>query len=97
MVSVMSTVAVAVPPNAMDCSMTARAFELAALISDLRLLVPPTSAMLSIPALAVPPSLQKVTLPLCTAPIKVVKCSPDGTDTPLASASSVNLPVNVTV
>ena len=95
-VSVMSTVAVAVPSDAMDCSMTARAFGMAALISDLRVLVPPISAILSIPALAVPPLLQKVTLPLCTAPIKVVKCAPDGTDTPPARALAVNLPSNVT-
>ena len=87
-VSVMSTVAVAVPPDAMDCSMTARAFSLAASISDLKVPVVPSSATASIPALAVPPLLQKVTLPLCTAPIKVVKCSPDGTATPLASAPS---------
>ena len=62
----------------MDCSTTARALGLA-LISDLRALVPPSSAILSIPALAVPPLLQKVTLPLCTAPIKGEKCAPDQT------------------
>ena len=43
-----------------------------ALISDLRALVPPSSAILSIPALAVPPLLQKVTLPLCRALIRLV-------------------------
>ena len=93
---VMSTVTVAVTPILPLLSMVLDAAEPAAVISDLRALVPPTSAILSTPALAVPPLLQKVTLSLCTAPIKGEKCAPDGTATPVAVAVVVHLPSNAT-
>ena len=93
-VTVMSTVAVAVPPDEILFSMVAWAFEPAAVISLLRVLVPPISAILSIPALAVPPLLQKVTWSLWTAPINVVKCAPPGT--PPGVTLVVHLPSKVT-
>ena len=92
--TVMSTVTVAVAPTLPLRSMVLDASEPAALISDLSVLVPPTSAMLSIPALAVPPLLQKVALLLCTAPIKGEKCAPDGR--PPGVMLVVHLPSNVT-
>ena len=93
MVTTMSTVAVAVPPDAMDFSKTVSTFMLA-LISDLKASVVPSSATASTSALAVSPLLQKVALPLCTAPIKGEKCAPDGR--PPVVTLVVHLPSNVT-
>ena len=67
---------------------------LLALISDMNVLVPPTSATASIPGVAVPPACQKVTLLLCVAPISVVKWAPEGT--PPGVAAVVQVPVKVT-
>ena len=47
-------------------------------ISDLSVLVPPVSAMLSMPGVAVSPLAQKRMPSLCTAPMSGEKCAPPG-------------------
>ena len=87
------TLAFGVPPPPTPNSMRVSAWALA-LISDLKVLVPPISATLSIPGVAVPPASQKVTLSLCVAPISVVKCALPGT--PPGVTAVVQVPSKVT-
>ena len=77
-VAVNSIVAEPVPPDETVFCRVAWAFGPADAISRLRALVPPISAMLSIPALAVPPLLQNETRSLWTAPINGEKCASKG-------------------
>ena len=86
-------VALAVPPLAMLCLMSAAAWG-EALTSDSNLGVTPSSATFSTPGEARPPLCQKVTSSLCTAPIRVVKWAP--ATTPPGVLSRVQLPSKVT-
>ena len=89
-------VSVRVPPNETPCWMTACTCVLA-WISFRRVLVPPVSAITSMPGEAVPPLCQNVTLLLWIAPIRVVKCALPGRSLRGVVLSSVQLPVNVTL
>ena len=64
-----------------------------ALISDLKILVWPSSATFSIPGLALPSTCQKTTRSSCVVPISGEKCAPAGK--PPGVAAVVQVPRKV--